>query len=481
MFSRKEIFAMKSPTATVVFAKPWPSQTLPASQGLPLTDLGNAKRLVIGSGDEIRYCHLWKKWLVWNGKVWSVDSSGEIQRRAKRAVIAILNEAQLCDADKVRELLIKWEQSSESERRLSAMVHLTESEENIPISPDQLDVDPWLMTVANGTLDLRTGHLEPHDPKHLITQYSPVVFDPEAKCPHFENFIMRILDGKQDLVNYIRRWAGYSMTGDTTEQALLLGHGGGNNGKSTLFKVLGGVLGTYCTESNFDAFLVAPGHGIRNDLARLHSARMVRAAESSEGRALDESAIKQLTGGDTIAARFLYSEFFEFTPKFKIWLCTNHKPQIRGTDEAIWRRIRLVPFTVEIPKAERDKNMVAKLMNESSGILNWMLAGLRDWLANGLGDPEPVITATEDYRQSSDVLQRFLDEACVRQNLALCRVTTLFEAYKKWCEDFGEHWVKRDEFSELLGKRGIEKRRPHDHWCWMDIRLRDASSVNARQ
>jgi putative DNA primase/helicase len=247
---------------------------------------------------------------------------------------------------------------------LRAMVDLARSEPGIHVSPDDLDRDPWRLNVLNGTLDLRTGELEPQDPDDLITKLAPVEYDPEAKCVTWLGFLDRIMDGNQDLIDFLQRAAGYSLTGETTERVLFVLHGVGRNGKTTLLESLQAVLGEYAKVMAAEMLMARKNDGgIPNDVAALKGARLVTASEAEEGTRLGEAKVKQLTGGDTITARFLYGEFFSFRSEFKIWLATNHKPDVRGTDKAIWDRLPVVPFSVRIPDEEVDARLPQKLLD----------------------------------------------------------------------------------------------------------------------
>lgn len=378
-----------------------------------LTDLGNAKRFVLAHGNEVRFCHTWRKWLVWDGQRWVGDDTGEIRRRAKQTAINILIEARNESEDEQRKQVLAWQKQSEFEHRIRALISLAESEEGVPVRVKDLDCDSMLLNCQNGTLDLGTGEFREHHREDLITKLSPVIYDSNAECPHWLQFLNRIMGGNDELIFFLQRVAGYSLTGDTREHALFLLFGTGANGKTTLLETLRHVWGDYAMSAEFSSFVATRGMSVRNDLARLAGARAVTAAESQANRYLAEEVIKQITGGDTITARYLYSEHFDFRPQFKLFLATNHKPRIRGTDFAIWRRIHLVPFTVTIPNEEQDKMLLEKLRGEAPGILRWALEGLAAWRSSGLAAPAEVADATREYRSEQDVLQHFLDDRCV--------------------------------------------------------------------
>jgi putative DNA primase/helicase len=377
---------------------------------------------------------------------------------AKYTAESIAEEAMQFDGDKRKELQAHWRRS-ESESRLKAMVNLAATEPEIAIKPNVLDCDPLLFNVLNGTLDLRTGTLRDHDPEDFITKLAPVEFGPEATCPRWGGFLDRIFGGDEELIQFVQRAVGYSLTGSTEEQCLFLLHGRGANGKTTLIETLRALLGDYAAHAEFSTFLNHRQAQVRNDLARLAGARLVSAVEMDQGGQLSESVVKQVTGGDVVTARFLFHEFFEFRPQFKVLLAANHKPRVRGTEHAIWRRIRLVPFAVTIPEDEQDHGLLAALIDELPGILTWAVEGCLAWQQDGLGQATAVRDATGEYRREMDGLHEFLRERCVLAPEAKAGATELYDEYRHWCEEVSEKAVSRTAFGLMLAERGLEKRR----------------------
>jgi putative DNA primase/helicase len=424
--------------------------------GFRHTDMGNAQRLAEKFGDDIRHSHEQNRWYVWDGTRYAEDRMGAIETRAKKTVRSIFAEAAKTDNDEKRSQLTKHGQKSEAAPRVAAMISLARSEPDIPIRVDDLDRDAMLLNVKNGTLDLRTGRLGGFDRSNLITKLAPVVYRPGATCPTFDAFLRRVLGDDDALVSFIQRAAGYSLTGSTVERMLLILFGEGKNGKSTLLEALRAVLGDYAMRTPTDTLLDKRDSGIPNDVARLRGVRFVSASEAEEGQRLAEAKIKDLTGGDTISARFMRSEFFDFMPTFKLWLSTNHKPIIRGTDEAIWDRVKLVPFLVRIPPEEQDKHLRAKLIAEASGILNWALQGCLEWQRDGLGEPKAVRDATKSYRAEMDVLGAFFDDRCVIGPDMKVTAKGLYLAYQRWCEDNGERQLSQIAMGKRLAERGFE-------------------------
>jgi putative DNA primase/helicase len=416
------------------------------------TDLGNAERLVARHGDDLRYLHVWGKWLVWDDRRWAVDETGEVDRRAKEAVRSIWHEAAGCDDPDDRQALTKHAAASESNSRIRAMIERARAEEGVAIRITDIDTNPWLLTVKNGTIDLRTGELRGHRRDDHVTKLIDIEADTNATCPRWLAFLHRVLDGNEELLQFLQRAIGYSLTGHTTEQVLFFLHGAGSNGKSTFLEILRALLGEYAIQADFATFLERSADGPRNDVARLFGARVVTSSEVGEGRRLNESLVKTLTGGDVIAARYLYAEAFEFKPTFKLWFAANHKPVIRGTDDAIWRRIRLIPFTVQIGDAEKDIELASRLKAELPGILAWAVEGCQRWLEHGLGCPEIVKLATNTYREESDELGDFLEEHCEIRPDATVTASVLYEAYARWA---GKRAVSQTMFGRQLTDRGF--------------------------
>jgi putative DNA primase/helicase len=423
--------------------------------GVNLTDLGNAERLVEQHGADLRYVYAWEKWLVWDGRAWKVDDTGEVERRAKETVRTIYAEAaEAADAD-TRKALANHAKGSEARGRIEAMISLARSEPGIAATPEELDADPWALTTPNGTLDLRAGELRDHRRGDLITKIAPVEYDPEATAPTWAAFLERILP-EEELRAFVQRAVGYSATGDTCEQCLIINHGSGANGKSTFQEAIAATLGDYAMRAPTEMLLAKRTTGIPNDVARLKGARFVAASETEEGRRLAESLVKDLTGQDTITARFMRAEFFDFKPTHKLWLSTNHKPEIRGTDTAIWRRIRLVPWTITIPPAQQDKKLLEKLRAELPGILLWIVQGCLEWQRGGLQPPGEVRRATGRYRAEMDVLAAFIDEECIVVDSATATAKALYSAYKAWCDENGEKPESQRRFGGRLKERGFE-------------------------
>jgi putative DNA primase/helicase len=420
-----------------------------------LTELGNAERFAEQHKEYLRYVAPWKKWIYYNGKRWIIGAD-EIVRKLGHQTAKSFYAAAADETDREKAAkLAKWGAVSCRSSSISAM--LKEAAALLTIDPALLDANPWFFNCENCTIDIRSLTTHDHRREDYITKIAPVVFDPKAAAPIFERTLKRCLP--QNLIDYIQRFFGYCLTGSTREQKIDIWWGDGANGKSTSKNAITAVLGDYAQTTRPETLMVKRNDSIPSDLAKLKGARLVTAEEAEDGHRLAESAIKQMTGGDRIQARFLYADYFEFMPEFKILLCTNHKPIITGIDHAIWRRIQLVPFTVTIPEAEQDKDLPEKLNCELSGILNWMLIGAGGWLANGLECPEEVIEATANYQSEQSVINVFLEGRCIVRDDAMVEAGMLFREFDQWRINEGHRKLKQTKFGRMLAQLGFEKGR----------------------
>jgi len=434
----------------------------------PYTEMGNALRFVARHRDMVRYVPAWKRWLVWDGTRWAVDHLNRTMVLAKETVTDLAKRA----AEQWRDTLNEHAERSQSLHHLQTMIRLAESEPDIPVTPLQLDADPWALTVENGTLDLRSGGLHAHRPADLITKLAPVLYDSGATAPNWDQFLKRIMAGDDDVCRYLQRVLGYTLTGDTREQVFFVLYGAGANGKSTLLNTVRAILGDYAKDTPSQTLLVKPSDGIRNDLARLHGARFVTAIETDPGKQLAKSQLKQITGGDPITARFLYGEYFEYVPQFKLFMATNHRPRIKGTDEGIWRRVHLIPFEVAIPKEEQDVNLGRTLLAEGPGILRWMVEGCLAWQRDGLSMPSRVKRATTEYRREEDVLARFLDETFDVDEAGRIPKDDMYQAYAGWCAQHKESRITKKALGRYLKEqRGFRDGKSGSERYWTGLRL----------
>ena len=436
------------------------------------TDLGNAERFAEYVEDKLRFIHAWGAWMTWDGRRWRHDQSGSVFRLARDLVRLLAAMAQRGEAGAGGKALLDHALQTERAARFNAMVSL--SQHLLHLSVEQLDQEPWLLNVKNGTLDLRTGALRAHHREDWLTKLAPVVYDPTATCPRWEEFLARIMAGNAALIRYLQRAVGYTLTGITSEQALFFLYGVGANGKSTFIEVIRAMMGDHATAADFSTFQRRETDGARNDLARLAGARMVSAVEPERGRPMAESVVKQITGGDPVAARFLFKEYFEYTPVFKLWWAANQRQPVTGTDYGMWRRIRLIPFTVTIPEQERDPALKQKLLAELPGILAWAVRGCLEWQQDGLGTPAEVREATEDYREAMDPLGGFLAEHCAVEPGATATARELYAGYQRWAEANAEQPIAQRTFAARLSERGLQSARgARGVRLWRGIRVRE--------
>jgi putative DNA primase/helicase len=438
----------------------------------PLTELGNAERFAAQHAANVRFCYDWRAWLVWDSIRWKRDSGAEIRRLAKETIRSIYSEAGKYASEAQRAAAANWAKRSESAAAIEAMLKLAQSEEGIPVSPEDLDSGRWLLNVSNGTINLRSGDLQPHRREDLISKLAPVEFDATATCPRWKRFLVEVFECHPDVIPFIQRAIGYTLTGDTREECLFLLHGGGRNGKGTLLRTLMLKLGDYAGTADFSTFVQRRDDaGPRDDIANMRGKRLVSAQESREGAALAESLLKWLTGGDLVRARRLYENSTEFDPNWKIWLATNHRPIIRGLDAAVWSRIKLVPFAVSFEGRE-DRTLKTVLTDELPGILNWAIEGCLRWQAAGLEFPESVLSATSEYRNESDQIGRFVDEVCIVGEFASGKGRVLYDAYRQWAGSSGEEPTTEVTFCRRLVEHGFSKRKTKTGVMWEGIGLR---------
>lgn len=445
----------------------------PAKMGLdghPLNDTGNMRRFVAEHGESIRYCCDRGRWYFWDGRRWAEDLTREVDRKATHTVDAMIQSAWLArkqaQADGDPRALVaakefqKHAVASGNHGHIVAMISQAQSEIGIPVLYSDMDTDPWLFNCANGTLDLRTGELKRHCREDMLTKISPICYDPDASCPTWERFLMDIFRNDEELISFFQAACGYTLTGDTREQVFFILHGAGSNGKSTFLNVMRQLFGDYGKKTSTDTILEKKTGGASNDIARLRGARFVSAIETSAGKRLAEALVKELTGQDAVTARYLYQEYFEFIPVFKLWLACNHTPIIHGQEKGMWRRIRLIPFSVEFYDSDsphgpyKDRMLPDKLGEEYPGILAWAVRGCLDWQRNGLPAAVAVKNATGKLQQDMDVLGGFLSECCVFSANARTSAKDLYDAYCQWTELAGERALSQRWFGLRLGERG---------------------------
>jgi putative DNA primase/helicase len=424
----------------------------------PLTEAGDAEFFASIFGDRVRFDWRRHRWLVFLGHRWVPDAGGELHRLGLEAVRARQQAAlTITNADE-RKAHLRWAVAGESRKRIDNMLALARSVRPVSDPGDGWDADPWLLGVENGVLDLRSGALRAGRPDDRITMCVRAAFDPVAPCDLWTTKVDEIFDRNRELVDYVQRAFGYSLTGVATEQCLFLNWGSGANGKGTLINTFAWVVGDYADDLPFSALELQQRASIPNDVAKLVGKRFVTSSESNDGVQFNEARIKALTGCDPITARFMRAEWFTFQPVAKFWLASNHKPKVNDDSFGFWRRIRLIPFTQQFAGDKDDKDLKDKLKAEAAGILRWAVEGALAWQRQGLESPEAVIAATRDYERESDALATFFEERVVVGPNCSIRASEFYQAYERWC--FGR--VKeRDRLSmkkvgQLIRRRGIK-------------------------
>jgi putative DNA primase/helicase len=441
-----------------------------------LTDLGNAERLIGYYGEMLHYCYERKRWLVWNGKVWEWDAGDRVAALAKLAVRNIYHEAGDELDEKRRKDIANHAARSEFDPRLTGMINLAQSETGVPIKLTELDSNHWLFNCLNGTIDLKTGKLLPHQKEDLIMVLVPIDYAPDARCDLWLKFLEQVTGGDTDLVSYLQRAVGYSLTGDTRSQTMFFLYGLGSNGKSTFITTIRKLTGGYGAKANTSLFMAKEKNsgGPSEDLANLQGKRFVMASEIEDGRRLAVVLIKEMTGGELIRADRKYEHEIEFQPVHKIWLVGNHKPVIIDTTLSIWRRVKLIPFTVTIGNKEIDPELPVRLEAELPGILVWAVKGCMEWQKYGLREPKAVTNATFDYRHEQDILGDFIDDCCLLKPTAAVSKHELKAAYEEWCNNSGNQPVSQKTIRTRLIERGITEGKSGGTRYWKGITLSGA-------
>lgn len=437
---------------------------------LALTDIGNGQRLVSRFGHEIRYIPQIDKWTVYETGKWKLEDKMQVTTMAKAVAKEILVEAYNSSPKLAQEVSL-WATKSQDERRVAAMIKMARSEPEVCTTLDGFDLGLYDLNLLNGTLDLRTGKLRPHNPADLITKQTPIFFDKTADCPKWKKFIHEVMLGNVELVQYLQKVMGYSLTGITTEQVFFIFHGNGSNGKSVFLEIMSELAGEYGQTTDFSTFLAQTKQGPRDDLACLDGKRFVSGSEIGFGKHLDETVVKQVTGNDKISARHLYGRYFTFTPRFKLFLATNHKPRIRGDENGMWRRVRIIPWEATFRADQVNPNLLDELREELAGILNWAIEGCLKWQSEGLGLPAKVKEAIEEYRQESDHVTQFVTDSCMKDDNTKIAASELFRAYVEWCEESSVDPMSQTSFGTRMTGLGFEKKKVGTYYR-MGIRLK---------
>lgn len=437
-------------------------------------DTGNADRFIDRYGHLYKHSYITNKFYIYDGQKWKVDDRGAIRKLIDEMIESIKNEKILHSED------VTEEEAREAFQKYYKKTRGTQSKKNImnelmhrkTVTPDDFDRDDMLINVANGYIDLTSRELYKHDINKMFSQITNTDYTEKMQPAVWLDFLNDIFAGDKAVIRYIQKALGYSLTGSTREQIMFILFGKGRNGKSIFVETIAEILGDYSNNMQAKSLMVKKNDNVNTDIARLSKARFVTSSEPNEGFRFDEGLIKQLTGGDKVTARFLYAEEFEYTPKFKIWVSTNHKPIIRGTDDGIWRRLVLIPFDVQIPEEKVDKDLKYKLLREAPAILNWMAEGAYMWMREGLAMPEKLKEAVQKYRNEMDTLGQFIEDCCKVDKNSSEKVSNLHQAYKTWSNDnlTSTKVLGMKSFSQKMEERFVkESRRDANYFIGIEI------------
>ena len=444
-------------------------------------DMGNTERFVDAFGDNILYSYVNKMWYYYSGKVWVDDKIGKIQEMADFISTRIKDEPIFVEDAEDEKLLEQAEKAKNKHLKYTRSYRgkdnmLKDTQHHVSVLPDEFENGKYLFNTQNGYIDLNNGLLMDHNRDKKFMRISNTEYSENTDAPMWEKFLDEIFQGNQELIGYIQRAVGYCLSADVSEQMMFILIGNGRNGKSVFLNVLEEILGSYAMNIQPSTIAVSRSvsSGANPDIARLNGARLVTTTEPNKGMQLDEGIIKQMTGDDKITARFLYGSDFEFKPTFKIWMATNHKPIIQGTDDGIWRRMAIVPFEYQVPKDKVDKKLIYKLEKELTGILNWAVEGFQQWKEIGLQEPKVVADQRAEYRTDMDVVQRFIEEECVIEPSAEIKSSELWTEYKHWAKT-NEEYLGSNKWLTGELKKKVDRKRKEDGFYFIGIRMRNKS------
>ncbi|MEX6266219.1 phage/plasmid primase, P4 family [Staphylococcus saprophyticus] len=424
-------------------------------------DTGNAERLKDLFGENIRFNYTSNTWMYYDGKRWRYDDTGRMKILADKVVDNMKNEklflADGVDQEDMEKYRYRhWKDSRNHNKKVNMM---KECEHLLPVTNETFDNDFDLFNVQNGFVDLKAGKLNDHERKNYFTKISNVEYTDKADCPKWDEFLNDIFLGNDELVRFIQRAVGYSLSGHTSEQVLFVLYGNGRNGKSVFLDILNEVFGNYSTNIQPQAIMASKNQSDASpEIAKLDGARLVTTTEPNEGERFDEGLLKQLTGGDRVSARKLYENEFEFTPQFKLWMATNHKPYVRGRDEGIWRRFIIIPFDKQIPLHEIDRDLTKKLKRELPAIMRWCVDGFLEWQRIGLSEPAIIKEQRDEYRVEMDSIAMFVEECCEVNLLQKVKASELFNAYDNWAKENHQHIMSSTKFGREMAKRYERKK-----------------------
>ncbi len=413
---------------------------------------GNADRFMHIYGSDVLWCEQRGQWFVWDGRIWQADAVRRVSQMAESAIRAMLAEAADAGDDETVKWAVKSNKSAQARREMLDVV-----KHRVAVSTDVFDRDQWLLCAGNGVIDLRTGRLLDHSRDRMITHLCPTDFDEQVGSPLWDKFLLEIMAGDEVMVGAIQRLAGYFLTGDISVQILPIFHGPGGNGKNVLLDTLTGLMGPYAAEAPEGLLTARRTDEHPTEIADLCGKRLVVASETDEGRKMRTGLVKRLTGNRYLKARFMRQDYFQFERTHKTVLVTNNRPVVTETSNAIWRRLRLIPFDVTIPEDRQDKHLTDKLIAEWPGILAWAVRGCLEWQRRccDLELPDSVHQATEAYRNDSNLVGQFIEERCIQIDSVKASRASLYQAYEQWAKQAGEPLLSGKAFASRMRSMGF--------------------------
>lgn len=485
--------APPEPVATPAKATAIPVKIIERNPSLyTLDDTGNAYRFRDAYHNDVKFDHVNGCWYIWDGARWKVDDTGHVKRMANELLLEMQREADKWDvAANGPNPLTKHVRASRSSKAKEAMLREVQPMPGIPVTPGEFDLYTNAICLKNGVVTLKTGEIKPHRREYKMSLQAGVGYDAKARCPRWLRFLEDVTAGDKELQHFLQLMAGYCLTGSTREQCVFFLYGHGSNGKSVFLHTLSALLGDYARNAQPETVMLrdkAGNNAARSDIARLKGTRLVTTFEPNSGCKIDEGMVKQLSGEDNVTARFLYKAEFEFKPTFKIIMATNYKPIISGKDDGIWRRVRLVPFTVTVPPERRDVNLEEKLRAELPGILNWALRGAVEWYRHGLPKCAAVDAAVQEYRTEMDKVQQFVDDCIDARPGCSLQAKAVYDVYRAWCEDEGERYPLGGSkfYGELKTKFEHHKTKQYNEYLDIDftdrgVRLQSEAELKRRE
>lgn len=454
-------------TTTLLIEKPTSLEEVE----IKFTESWNASKFAEMFKGKVIWCEPWGVWLHYEGGKWVKDDLKQILTFAKQVPKQLYAEASKIQTDAERKELVKWAIKTDNKQALLNMLELAKPD--LAVTPDVFDSKPFLLNLKNGTFDLENYELLPHNPDDYLTMMANVEYIEDAECPRWIKFLNTIFNNDEEIISFIQRAVGYSLSGDVGEDCFFFLYGTGANGKTTFLNTIQEILGDYAIQARAETFILKDKDYIPNDIARMHNKRFVVATEFPEGKRISESLLKSLTGRDTISARFLRQEFFDFKPTFKLWFGANHKLIVYENTYAFWRRVKMIPFNVQIPENEQIPHFEDYLLEEKNGILKWAIDGFDEWQRNRLSTPQEIQEAVEEYKQESDILADFIGEKCVENANYEVLFKDLYNAYVEWAEENKEKIISKQAFGRRLGERGYKSRKSMGQKIWIGITLKE--------